>query len=87
MPDCQVLFNQIPCQWKGVYKYVMPPKTDTTETLDLIPNLGAFEISVVLSYEMKEGQVVNAGYGRRKELITFFSKIKAQEWPNFRQVA
>ena len=42
---------------------------------------------MVLSYEMKEGQVVNAGYGRRKELITFFSKIKAQEWPNFRQVA
>lgn len=38
-----------------MYKYVMPPKTDTTETLDLIPNLGAFEISVVLMYDVKDG--------------------------------
>ncbi len=70
-----------------MYKYVMPPRTDITETLEIIPNIGAFEISVVLSYDVTEGHVCNAGFGKRKEMITFFSKIKAKEWPNFRTVS
>lgn len=70
-----------------MYKYVMPPKTDTTETLEIIPNIGAFEISVVLSYDLIDGHVCNAGFGKRKELISLFSKIKAKEWPNFKSVS
>jgi hypothetical protein len=70
-----------------LYKYVMPPKSDITETLEIIPNIGAFEISVVLSYDVNAGLVCNAGFGKRKELITFFSKIKAKEWPNFKSVS
>jgi hypothetical protein len=48
---------------------VLPSIDDESQTLDIVPDIGSFEISCILSYDLQEGTPCNFGNGKHKEII------------------
>ena len=72
-----MLFNQVPKNWfqQEIYCQLIPSDDDESDVYDMIPRLGAFEVSTVNSdgYKLID--------------ILFFSKLLASLWPHTRTVA
>ena len=76
-PSTIVLFNQLPKKWykKNIYFQLIPNEDDEREVFDILPRLGAFEVSTVNSR------------GRRSMDILFFSKLLSNSWPKLKTLA
>ena len=72
-PGTIVLFNQLPKKWwpKEIYFQLIPNEDKKREVYDILPRLGAFEVSTVST--TKEGVMTD---------VLFYSKILSSAWPN-----
>ena len=72
-PNTVVLFNQVPKTWheKEIYCQLIQNSDDQCDVYDIVPRLGAFEVSTVFT-----------GVSGRSIDILFFSKILSHLWPH-----
>ena len=77
LPDATILINQVPKAWyeKDLYCQLIPNDDDNTDVYDMIPRIGAFEVSTV------------AAYGGANDAILLYSKMIGGMWPHIGTLA
>ena len=78
VPDAIVLYNQVPKRWfeKEIYCQLVPNEDDNNDVYDMIPRMGAFEVSTV----------AERGSGG-SEAVLLFSKLIGGLWPHVGDLA
>ena len=78
VPEATVLYNQVPKRWfeKEIYCQLVPNEDDDNDVYDMIPRMGAFEVSTV---------VERGGGG--SEAILLYSKLLGGLWPHIGDLA
>ena len=73
IPDANVMMNKVPKPWfeKEIYCQLIPNEDKNMPNYDILPRLGAFEVSTVIDHTA----------------ILFFSKLKSQIWPSHAAVS
>ena len=68
IPDTSCMMNKVPKPWyeKEIYCQLIPNDDAKLPNYDILPRLGAFEVSTVID----------------NTAILFFSKLKSQIWPS-----
>ena len=76
-PGTLILYNQVPKAWfqQEIYCQLIPNDDEESDVYDMIPRLGAFEVSTVIP---NEGSLTD---------ILFFSKLLSSLWPHTRTVS
>ena len=72
MPDVQIFANEIPTHFmfSDNYFQLIPENPAREDTYEMLPRIGAFEVSTVLDHQSKRGDVL------------FFSKLMSSCWPH-----
>ena len=72
VPEATVLFNQVPKPWytHDFYCQLIPNTDDRIDIYDMIPRLGAFEVTTVFSD------------GKQQTPTLLFSKLESQMFPH-----
>ena len=77
LPDATILINQVPKAWyeKEIYCQLIPNDDANTDVYDMIPRIGAFEVSTV------------AAHGGVNDSILLYSKMIGGMWPHWNALA
>lgn len=85
----KVLFNQVPKQWSksSLYNQLIPNSDASVNVYDMIPRLGAFEVSFVFhnSPFLKE-QILDANKADNPFNVKIYSKFATGMWPNYSNI-